>query len=54
MSRNRPRFLGPLMAALAGAGLALLPLVAAAQQTEQPSGALEEVIVTAQKRAANR
>src|ERR1700736_5875043 len=31
----------------------LLPIVVSAQQTDQPPGALQEVIVTAQKREAN-
>ena len=35
------------------AGSVLLPLVVSAQQTDQPQGALQEVIVTAQKRSAN-
>ena len=54
MQGIRSKYPGRLTMLVTAAGSALLPFVALAQQTDQTSqGALEEVIVTAQKRAAN-
>jgi iron complex outermembrane receptor protein len=51
MARIRPSFIRNVTVLLAAAGSMALPFVVAAQQVDQ--GALQEVIVTAQKRAAN-
>jgi iron complex outermembrane receptor protein len=51
MARIRPSFIRNVTVLLAAAGSTALPFVVAAQQVDQ--GALQEVIVTAQKRAAN-
>jgi iron complex outermembrane receptor protein len=51
MARIRPSFIRNVTVVLAAAGSTALPFVVAAQQVDQ--GALQEVIVTAQKRAAN-
>jgi iron complex outermembrane receptor protein len=54
MARTRPSFIAQLTASGVLAPLAAFPLVAVAQQTDQSlQGALQEVIVTATKRAAN-
>jgi len=51
MARIGPNPIGILSAFLVVAGAATLPLAAMAQAADQ--GALQEVIVTAQKRSAN-
>src|SRR6266404_2261587 len=51
MARTRASFIRSLTLSTAVAGFAGLPFVAGAQQVDQ--GAIQEVIVTAQKRAAN-
>src|SRR6267142_4149579 len=51
MARTRASFIRTLTLSTAVAGFAGLPFVASAQQVDQ--GAIQEVIVTAQKRAAN-
>src|SRR3984893_9015137 len=51
MARTRASFLRSLTISTAVAGFAGLPFVASAQQVDQ--GAIQEVIVTAQKRVAN-
>src|SRR5882762_2803798 len=51
MARTRASFIRTLTLSTAVAGFAGLPCVASAQQVDQ--GAIQEVIVTAQKRAAN-
>ena len=54
MTRTRPTLSRGLAACLGSRRLAAVPLVAQAQQTDQGAqGALQEVIVTAQKRVAN-
>jgi iron complex outermembrane receptor protein len=51
MARIQASFITSLTISIAAAGLTALPFVAGAQQVDQ--GAIQEVIVTAQKRAAN-
>ena len=51
MARTQASFITSLTISIAAAGLTALPFVAGAQQVDQ--GAIQEVIVTAQKRAAN-
>src|ERR1700692_1285921 len=51
MARTRASFIGSLTLSTAVAGFAGLPIVASAQQVDQ--AAIQEVIVTAQKRVAN-
>src|SRR5712691_1507882 len=51
MARTRASFIRTLTLSTAVAGFAGLPFVASAQQVDQ--GAIQEVIVTAQKRVAN-
>jgi len=53
MTIIRPSFTRHLCLCVAIINGAALPLLANAQQSEQPAGALEEIIVTAQKRSAN-
>src|SRR5256714_15418223 len=51
MARTRASFIRSLTISTAVAGFAGLPFVASAQQPDQ--GAIQEVVVTAQKREAN-